>query len=45
MREPTELEKQQYDRIGEIAPLRRQSYLDAGGVLGVVPVDEVGMII
>lgn len=31
MREPTELEKQQYEKIGEIAALGRQRYLDAGG--------------
>ena len=31
MREPTELEKQQYERLGEIAALGRQRYLDAGG--------------
>lgn len=31
MREPTELEKQEYERIGEIAALGRQRYLDAGG--------------
>lgn len=27
----TELQKQQYERIGEIAALGRQRYLDAGG--------------
>lgn len=31
MREPTELEKQRYARILEIAALGRQRYLDAGG--------------
>src|SRR4028119_380005 len=31
MREPTELEKQQYARLGEILALGRQRYLDAGG--------------
>lgn len=31
MREPTELEKQQYERLGEIAALGRQRYLNAGG--------------
>ncbi len=31
MREPTELEKQRYDRIGEIAARGRQRYLEAGG--------------
>lgn len=28
---PTELQKQQYERIGEIGALGRQRYLDAGG--------------
>ncbi|MBO1347175.1 MAG: hypothetical protein EBE86_007160 [Hormoscilla sp. GUM202] len=31
MREPTELEKQQYQRMIEISDLARQRYLDAGG--------------
>jgi hypothetical protein len=31
MREPTEIERQQYDRIGEIAARGRQRYLEAGG--------------
>lgn len=31
MREPTELEKKQYARIGDIAAIARQRHLDAGG--------------
>lgn len=33
MREPTELEKQQYQRLKEIFAMRRQRYLNAGGNL------------
>ena len=31
MREPTELEKQQYARLQELTALARQRYLEAGG--------------
>jgi hypothetical protein len=31
MREPTELEKQQYKRLTELLSLARQRYLDSGG--------------
>lgn len=31
MREPTELEKQQYQKLTEIFALARQRYLEAGG--------------
>ncbi len=31
MREPTELKKQQYQRMIELSDLARQRYLDAGG--------------
>ncbi len=31
MREPTEIEKQQYERFKELFALSRQRYLDAGG--------------
>lgn len=31
MREPTELEKKQYERLQELTAIARQRYLDAGG--------------
>lgn len=44
MREPTEIEKQQYERFKELFALSRQRYLDAGAILGVVQVVTKKMI-